>query len=298
MAEVLATTLPPAGWYRDPAARFDFRYWNGEMWTDHVQRDGVRGIDPDARSPSRTEAVATEVEEAEVEVEGPEVEVEAEEVPAPGQEPRAARSARWPVGVLAVVVGGAVLLAVGAVLPWAEAESTRASFSESGLDSLGAVTLLAAILVVLAIMLMAPSTRAAGCVAALGALALGVGVYEALDTSRKADDLLARSPAGVTAGVGVGVWVTIFAAAVVLIGGGVALGLDAADDAVAGPLFNAAPRACARCSASARARGCTERSRRPGVAPRSPTPTAARRRGPDSRCSRSALRSRTRRRAG
>ncbi len=67
---------------------------------------------------------------------------------------------RWPLPVLVPVVGGAVLLAVGALLPWAEAESTQASFSENGLDGLGAVALLAGILVVLAIALDAARRRA------------------------------------------------------------------------------------------------------------------------------------------
>ncbi len=197
----MATTPPPAGWYRDPAARFDFRYWNGDAWTDAVQRDGVRAIDGDARAP---EPVAVAVEDA------------------VATERARTRSARWPLPVLVVVIGGAVLLAVGALLPWAEAKSTLASFSERGLDGLGAVSLLAGILVVLAIALMQPTPRAAACVTALGTLALGVGVYEAIDTSRKADDLVARSPAGVTAGVGVGVWVTIGAAVIVLVGGAMA----------------------------------------------------------------------------
>ena len=163
--------------------------------------------------PSVEEAVAVEaIEETE----------EAEEADDVEAEPSPARRVRWPLPVLVPVVGGAVLLSVGALLPWAEAESTQASFSENGLDGLGAVALLAGILVVLAIALMQPTPRAAACVTALGVLALGVGVYEAIDTSRKADDLLARSPAGVTAGVGVGVWVTIGAAVIVLVGGAMA----------------------------------------------------------------------------
>src|SRR4051794_38176149 len=195
MGEVLGTTLPPAGWYHDPAARFDFRYWNGDAWTDRVQRDGVRATDADASPPEPVvveEAVAVAVA----------VTVPADELDDADAAPASSR-ARWPLPVLAVVVGGAVLITIGAILPWAEAESSQASFSESGLDGLGAVALLAGILVVLAIALMRRTSRAAACVTALGALALAVAVYEAIDTSRKADDLLARSPAGVTAGVGV-----------------------------------------------------------------------------------------------
>ena len=30
----------PAGWYDDPAGRWDQRWWDGTDWTNHVQRDG------------------------------------------------------------------------------------------------------------------------------------------------------------------------------------------------------------------------------------------------------------------
>jgi hypothetical protein len=229
MAEVLATTLPPAGWYRDPAARFDFRYWNGEAWTDHVRRDGVAAVDADLTAP-----VAQIFDDAETEVEAEvDVDMEVEEAievdedlqAAEAEEPSAdvGRRARWPLPVLAVAGGGAVLLALGALLPWAEAESAHASFSQIGLDGNGAITLLAGILVVLAIALMRPSPRAAGYVLALGAAALAVGIYQALDTSQKANDLVAHSSPDVSAGVGIGVWLTIGAAVVVLVGGAIAL---------------------------------------------------------------------------
>ena len=34
------------GWYPDPTARFDHRYWDGTMWTDHVSRGGQMVSDP------------------------------------------------------------------------------------------------------------------------------------------------------------------------------------------------------------------------------------------------------------
>mgnify|MGYP002628958176 CR=1 FL=1 len=42
------TTVPsvPADWYKDPAGRYDFRYWDGSKWTENVSRDGVRFTDP------------------------------------------------------------------------------------------------------------------------------------------------------------------------------------------------------------------------------------------------------------
>lgn len=37
---------PPADWYPDPSRRFEFRYWNGTDWTEHVARDGRQSVDP------------------------------------------------------------------------------------------------------------------------------------------------------------------------------------------------------------------------------------------------------------
>jgi hypothetical protein len=36
----------PAGWYADPAARFELRYWDGNAWTEHVSRAGQQFTDP------------------------------------------------------------------------------------------------------------------------------------------------------------------------------------------------------------------------------------------------------------
>lgn len=36
----------PAGWYADPAARFELRYWDGNTWTEHVSRAGQQFTDP------------------------------------------------------------------------------------------------------------------------------------------------------------------------------------------------------------------------------------------------------------
>ncbi len=40
------TTAPPPGWYADPAARHEHRYWDGTTWTDHVSNAGQAGVDP------------------------------------------------------------------------------------------------------------------------------------------------------------------------------------------------------------------------------------------------------------
>ena len=36
----------PAGWYQDPADRFELRYWDSNQWTEHVSRAGQRFTDP------------------------------------------------------------------------------------------------------------------------------------------------------------------------------------------------------------------------------------------------------------
>lgn len=41
-----STASAPANWYKDPAGRFDYRYWDGSKWTDHVSRAGKVSKDP------------------------------------------------------------------------------------------------------------------------------------------------------------------------------------------------------------------------------------------------------------
>lgn len=36
----------PAGWYADPSARYELRYWDGNAWTEHVARNGQQFTDP------------------------------------------------------------------------------------------------------------------------------------------------------------------------------------------------------------------------------------------------------------
>jgi hypothetical protein len=41
-----ATPSVPAGWYNDPAGRYELRYWDGAAWTEHVSRAGQQYTDP------------------------------------------------------------------------------------------------------------------------------------------------------------------------------------------------------------------------------------------------------------
>jgi hypothetical protein len=40
------TPAVPAGWYADPAGRYELRYWDGSQWTEHVSRAGQQYTDP------------------------------------------------------------------------------------------------------------------------------------------------------------------------------------------------------------------------------------------------------------
>jgi hypothetical protein len=44
--EQAAAPAVPAGWYADPAGRFELRYWDGSTWTEHVSRAGQQFTDP------------------------------------------------------------------------------------------------------------------------------------------------------------------------------------------------------------------------------------------------------------
>ena len=41
-----AASAAPAGWYADPAGRYELRYWDGSAWTEHVSRAGQQYTDP------------------------------------------------------------------------------------------------------------------------------------------------------------------------------------------------------------------------------------------------------------
>jgi hypothetical protein len=53
--------MHPAAWHPDPLGRHQYRYWDGERWTDHVADDGHTSTDPvDAASSSGTDRWADE----------------------------------------------------------------------------------------------------------------------------------------------------------------------------------------------------------------------------------------------
>jgi hypothetical protein len=38
--------VSPPAWHPDPTGRFEQRWWDGRLWTEHVVRDGERSEDP------------------------------------------------------------------------------------------------------------------------------------------------------------------------------------------------------------------------------------------------------------
>lgn len=45
-AQTSSTPSVPADWYKDPSGRFEYRYWDGQKWTEHVSRGGTVHKDP------------------------------------------------------------------------------------------------------------------------------------------------------------------------------------------------------------------------------------------------------------
>jgi len=58
----------PAAWHPDPTGRHEYRYWDGQRWTEHVANAGQRAIDPlDGRPAAATAGQQASVQAASVE---------------------------------------------------------------------------------------------------------------------------------------------------------------------------------------------------------------------------------------
>jgi uncharacterized protein DUF2510 len=42
----MSSSNVPAKWYADPSGQFELRYWDGDVWTDHVATKGKQGVSP------------------------------------------------------------------------------------------------------------------------------------------------------------------------------------------------------------------------------------------------------------
>jgi|SRR4051812_4643262 hypothetical protein len=199
----MSTARPIAGWYRDPSGQFAFRYWDGDAWTARVRRDasGLRRSTVAAPAPAATAR--------------------------PRGSPRYTRrtaSTRWLVAVWALIAVGVALIVVGALLPWREAHVGNESFSSKGIDGDGALAILLAVTAVILLVVLQHSRRLAALLIALGIVGAGFALFEIVDASRKADELVAgETGRAVTAGVGSGPWVVLVGSGLVVIGGVLAL---------------------------------------------------------------------------
>src|SRR4051812_48339003 len=246
----MSTARPIAGWYRDPSGQFAFRYWDGDAWTARVRRDasGLRRSTVAAPAPAATArprgsprytrrtastrwlvAVwALIAVGAAGGLRPPPVPPPPPAAPArPGGPPRSPRrtaSTRWLVAVWALIAVGVALIVVGALLPWREAHVGNESFSSKGIDGDGALAILLAVTAVILLVVLQHSRRLAALLIALGIVGAGFALFEIVDASRKADELVAgETGRAVTAGVGSGPWVVLVGSGLVVIGGVLAL---------------------------------------------------------------------------
>jgi hypothetical protein len=219
------TSGPEAGWYRDPSGRHDHRWWDGTSWTPYVLTLGLRAVDygdPDESGAAGAERAGPgRIAEPTSSAAPPDADADAPEPEVP-----AAVAPSRPVAAWIVVFVGAALLVVGALLPWGKATSKTASFSSDGIDGNGAITLIAAVVLVLVVLVVQRPTTAAWLVIATAAVAGAIGVRDAVDLSDKAARLVDHGPPGVTANVGIGVWVTIAGTVIALVGGIMALAMS------------------------------------------------------------------------
>jgi hypothetical protein len=207
-----STARPIAGWYRDPAGEHALRYWDGAAWTHRV-RDDTMGLRPATTTATPPEIPIERIASAPAVAE-----------PAASLPVAAGATARWPVVILALVAGGAVLLALGAVLPWREVQVGNVSASRAGVDGDGALVIVLGAGILILLVVLEASRRLAWLLLALSIGAAGFALFELVDTSRKADDFVTgAADRAISASVGIGPWVSLAGALVVLFGAVVAL---------------------------------------------------------------------------
>jgi Protein of unknown function (DUF2510) len=227
-----------AGWYRDPAGRYQERWWNGATWTGHVRGPLTLSTASLVSSPTSrpeeppTDPVGvmlpiTQAPPADRSAGSPAAAPRAAAAPRVGAASHASPLLRWSTAVLACVYGGAALVAFGAFLPWVKASAGAFSASKSGIEGDGVFTLVLAVVIVISFTLV-KSRRAAGTTAlSLGAVTGVVAGYELFDISSKADAI--STGLDVSASPGVGLLLTGLAACAIVVGAALALGEDSTD---------------------------------------------------------------------
>jgi uncharacterized membrane protein YidH (DUF202 family) len=120
-----------------------------------------------------------------------------------------------------VAIAGAVVLAVGSVLAWAKVEAGIFSRSLPGTDGDGKLTVaLAGVVGLIAVVALLKRPVATGAVIAVGLgglAAAGIAIYDIVNVNGKIDEVTSRTSL-VTASVGVGLYVCVVGAALVVVG--------------------------------------------------------------------------------
>lgn len=251
--------MADAGWYPDPRGRHEHRYFDGTTWTDHVADAGRGGMDPvNAPSPPAGPTPAPPTG-APPPPPGATPAGIASPPPATGPPPTTGRTPGWypepipfPSGgaaakprafnrprrakravsdvreysmaARALVFGGAIALAGGALLPWVRANAGFVTVEQSGIDTTeGAVTLLCGIAA--AVLFWVVVSQAGRLVTLLaGAFALVISAYKVFDINSKGTEI--ASTAGVfrvETTVGLGLWISLIAAIALVLGAVLAL---------------------------------------------------------------------------
>ncbi len=198
-----------AQWRPDPWGAHELRYWDGTDWTEHVSDAGVQSTAPLSTVPVVSPPAAT---------------------PPAATAPAATPAAGWatpatpqkkPAATVApaigwIVLGGAVLAALGSFLPWAEASGFGQTETASGFDGDGVITIVMAVIVGVLAFPLATGTMTRGrtyAALAVSVLIAVICVIDIVDVSRVADDF----GGAIEVSVSYGLWMT-------LVGGLVATG--------------------------------------------------------------------------
>ncbi|BAN02601.1 DUF2510 domain-containing protein [Ilumatobacter coccineus] len=168
----------PAGWKDDPEHSDQYRYWDGESWTEH-------------RAPKRKVATPDQPPP-----------------PPPPVEVAATPGALW------ILLAGAGVGVVGAFLPWVSA----GPFTVNGIDGDGQITVILAVLLgVIGFVVnksadkrLSTGGRVGGIVLSLG-IAL-IGAYDISEVSSEVNDLF------LPVSVGFGLYLTVLAGVLGLVG--------------------------------------------------------------------------------
>jgi Protein of unknown function (DUF2510) len=188
-----------AGWQPDPTGRFQYRYWDGTAWSQHVSTNGAQQSDPLGAAPT------------------PPASPGAWSQPTTPTSPISAGARQPSTPVKVLVLAGASALVLGSLLPWVRATAGPFSATRNGIDGDGVLTLILAVAAAGTFWLVTQRTVALVLALVFGALAGAIAIYDIVDISHKARDL-ASSNSGVSAHVGAGLIIVAIAALAVVVG--------------------------------------------------------------------------------